>query len=223
MSASDLKAYPSQPFLIGIGGGTGSGKSYLTRQIVSSFPEGAISRIDCDIYYRDISHLPLSDRLNVNFDDPAALDLDLLLLHLQSLLNGQQIKKPRYDFATHLRFSEDELVAPSPILLLEGIFALCDGRIRSLLKFKIYVDCDPDLRLIRRLQRDVRERGRSLDSVIEQYLSSVRPMHSRHIEPTKVFADLILNNSDSLDATPVLNRIRELIVQDRSKSGLNLL
>jgi uridine kinase len=223
MTARELKSYPFKPFLIGIAGGTGSGKSCLTQQIVSSFPEGAISRIDCDSYYRDISHLPFSVRLSTNFDDPSALDLDLLLRHLQSLLNGRQIRKPRYDFATHLRSAEDDLIVPSPVLLLEGIFALCDERIRSLLKFKVYVDCDPDLRLVRRLQRDVRERGRSMESVIEQYLDSVRPMHLRHIEPTKVFADLILNNSDSLDATPVLMRIRELVAQHRSEQEMKSL
>lgn len=213
MSSEALKLFPFRPFLIGIGGGTGSGKSYLSEKIASSFPVGDIARIDCDSYYRDISHLPLSERLKINFDDPASLDLDLLLGHLQSLLNGQSIKKPLYDFATHLRSSKYELITPCPVLLLEGIFAFCDARIRSLLHYKIYVDSDPDLRLIRRLRRDVAERGRLMNSVIEQYLSSVRPMHFRYVEPTKVYADFLLDNSDSSDTAPVLKRIHELLTQ----------
>jgi uridine kinase len=217
MCNGDLKSFPITPFLIGIGGGTGSGKSHLTKIILSSFPADEIARIDCDSYYRDISHLPLSERLKINFDDPDTLDLDLLLKHLQDLLKGQSIKKPLYDFATHLRSSETEVIIPSPILLLEGIFAFCDARIRSSLHYKIYVDSDPDLRLIRRLRRDVAERGRSINSVIDQYLNSVRPMHSRHIEPTKAFADLILDNSNFLDTAPVLLRIRELVAQHRRK------
>ncbi len=224
MTAEDLKPHHRfKPILIGIGGGTGSGKSYLTEQILASLPDGVVSRIDCDSYYRDISHLPFSERLNINFDDPSSLDLDLLLRHLRSLLNGQPIKKPRYEFARHLRGSEAELVVPSPVLLLEGIFALCDVRIRSLLRFRVYVDCDSDLRLMRRLQRDVRERGRSVDSVIEQYFGSVRLMHFRYVEPTKMFADLIVNNSDSLDAAPVLKRIRELVAEDRSQQEMESL
>ena len=217
MCNGDFKSFPFTPFLIGIGGGTGSGKSHLTKNILSSFPADEIARIDCDSYYRDISHLPLSERLKTNFDDPDSLDLDFLLTQLQVLSKGQSIKKPLYDFATHLRSSEGELITPSPILLLEGIFALYDERIRSLLHYKIYVDADPDLRLIRRLRRDVAERGRSMNSVIDQYLNSVRPMHFRHIEPTKAYADLILDNSNSLDATPVLQRIRQLVAQHRGE------
>ena len=197
----------NQSFLIGIGGGTGSGKSYVTECIVSHYGREHVAVVDYDSYYRDESHLTFEARSGQNFDHPKAIDHDLLYSQMRSLAAGKSIQKPVYDFTQHLHTSSFTTVCPAPLIILEGIFALWDQRIRALMQCKVFVHADDDLRFIRRLKRDVVERGRSTESVISQYLESVRPMHLAHVEPTRHFADLVVENSAHLDVKPILDAI----------------
>ncbi|MGM9974984.1 MAG: uridine kinase [Clostridiaceae bacterium] len=181
-----------KPILIGITGGTGSGKSTVAKEICSKFSEDCIAMIEQDSYYKDQSHLSMEERVKTNYDHPDAFDNELLVSHLKSLLEGKDIEKPIYDFSVHTRKEETVKVEPRDIIILEGILVLSDPEIRKLLDIKIYVDTDADVRIIRRLVRDINERGRTVDSVINQYLTVVRPMHLQFIEPTKRYADLIV-------------------------------
>jgi uridine kinase len=183
------------PLIIGIGGGTGSGKTTVARILCERYAELGISPVDLDSYYLDRSPMSPEERARVNYDEPSAIDHDLLLSHVERLANGQSIEKPRYLFPTHTRSGEFDVVKPMPIIIVEGLFALWDCRICSLMSLKIYVDADPDLRFIRRLQRDLLERGRTPESVITQYLQTVRPMHRMYIEATKRNADLVVDTS----------------------------
>lgn len=185
----------NRPLVIGIGGGTGAGKGCVCEILRSLLQRnGSVSILDQDSYYRDLSERPELERQKVNFDDPGALDHDLLLAHLRDLIAGKAIRKPRYCFVSHTRLAAFDTVPPASTLIVEGIFGLFDSRARSLMDYKVFVDVAADLRFIRRLRRDVQDRGRTADSVITQYLTSVRPMHERFIEPTKAFADAILKN-----------------------------
>jgi uridine kinase len=178
--------------IIGICGGTGSGKTTVAQKIISSIGEERVAYLQQDSYYRNLGDMPLDFRHHVNFDHPDALDNDLLLKHVESLRAGECIERPVYDFVHHSRTSKKVRVLPLPVVLVEGILIFADPRMRQLMDIKIFVDCDPDLRFIRRLQRDLRERGRSADSVIEQYTATVRPMHLQFVEPSKRYADIIL-------------------------------
>ena len=182
----------NKPILIGITGGTGSGKSTIADEIYSSFSDEWIAMIQQDMYYKDQSHLTMEERVKTNYDHPRAFDNDLMLEHLKDLINGKTIEKPIYDFAEHNRSKETVTVQSKRIIIVEGILVLEDERIRDLLDIKVYVDTDSDIRILRRLVRDMEERGRTVDSVIEQYLSVVRPMHMQFIEPTKRHADIIV-------------------------------
>lgn len=182
----------NKTILIGITGGTGSGKSTIADEIYSSFSNESIAMIQQDMYYKDQSHLTMEERVKTNYDHPRAFDNDLMLEHLKALINGESIEKPIYDFAEHNRSKETVTVEPKKIIIVEGILVLEDQRIRDLLDIKVYVDTDSDIRILRRLVRDMEERGRTVDSVIEQYLSVVRPMHMQFIEPTKRHADIIV-------------------------------
>lgn len=181
-----------RPILIGITGGTGSGKSTIAREIYKKFGEQCIAMIEQDSYYRDQSHLSFEDRIKTNYDHPDAFDTQLLVEHLNKLLLGQPINKPIYDFEVHNRKKESITVEPRDIVILEGILILQEPEIRDLLDIKIYVDTDADVRIIRRLIRDINERGRTVDSVINQYLNVVRPMHMQFTETTKRYADIII-------------------------------
>ena len=181
-----------RPVLIGITGGTGSGKSTIAREIYQKFGQECIAMIEQDSYYKDQSHLSFEDRCKTNYDHPDAFDTALLVQHLMQLLEGQAIDKPMYDFEVHNRKSETVRVEPRDIIILEGILILQEPEIRNLLDIKIYVDTDADVRIIRRLIRDINERGRTVDSVINQYLNVVRPMHLQFTEPTKRYADIII-------------------------------
>lgn len=181
-----------KPVVIGVAGGSGSGKTSVTKAIYDSFKSQSILMIEQDYYYKDQSHLPMEERLKTNYDHPLAFDNDLLIEHIQKLLRHEAINKPVYDYAIHTRSSEVVHVEPKDVIILEGILILEDERLRNLMDIKLYVDTDADLRIIRRLLRDIKERGRSMDSVIEQYVNVVRPMHNQFIEPTKRYADVII-------------------------------
>ncbi|MCM3571993.1 MULTISPECIES: uridine kinase [Mesobacillus] len=181
-----------KPVVIGVAGGSGSGKTSVTKAIYDSFKSQSILMIEQDYYYKDQSHLPMEERLKTNYDHPLAFDNDLLIQHIQKLLRHEAIEKPVYDYAVHTRSSEVVHVEPKDVIILEGILILEDERLRDLMDIKLYVDTDADLRIIRRLLRDIKERGRSMDSVIEQYVNVVRPMHNQFIEPTKRYADVII-------------------------------
>lgn len=181
-----------KPVVIGVAGGSGSGKTSVTKAIYESFKGHSITMIQQDFYYKDQSDLPFEERLKTNYDHPLAFDNDLLIEHLQKLLQYEPIDKPVYDYSLHTRSKEVIEVEPKDVIILEGILVLEDERLRNLMDIKLYVDTDADIRIIRRLSRDIKERGRTLDSVIEQYTNVVRPMHNQFIEPTKRYADVII-------------------------------
>lgn len=178
--------------MLGIAGGTGSGKTTIATRIAEAVPSTDVTVIEHDAYYRDLSHLPVPERHAVNFDHPDALDTELLIQQLGALRAGLEIQIPAYDFATHTRRRSAREVRPTPLVVVEGILVLADPRLRDLFDLKIYVDTDADMRLLRRLQRDIEERGRSFDSVRDQYYASVRPMHLQFVEPSKRWADVIV-------------------------------
>ncbi|AUN18450.1 TPA: uridine kinase [Clostridium botulinum] len=181
-----------RPVLIGITGGTGSGKSTVAKEIYNKFDEACIAMIEQDSYYKDQSSIPFEERCKKNYDHPDAFDNELLIDHLKNLVDLNVIEKPIYDFEAHNRKEETIKVKPRDIIIVEGILVLQDPRVRELLDIKIYVDTDADVRIIRRLLRDINERGRTVDSVINQYLTVVRPMHMQFIEPSKRYADIII-------------------------------
>ncbi len=180
------------PFVLGIAGGSGSGKSTVVARVEAIVGPGRLALLPMDNYYKDLGHLPLAERAKTNYDHPDAFDLDLLVRHLDDLLAGKPVAMPQYSFVEHARLPKTKRVEPAPVIVVEGILALYDPRLRERMDLKVYVDADPDVRFIRRLRRDIAERGRTVDSVIEQYLSSVRPMHLAFVEPTKRYADLIV-------------------------------
>jgi uridine kinase len=181
-----------KPVVIGVAGGSGSGKTSVTKAIYESFKGHSITMIQQDYYYKDQSDVPFEERLMTNYDHPLAFDNDLLIEHLEKLLRYEPIGKPVYDYSLHTRSKEIIEVEPKDVIILEGILVLEDERLRNLMDIKLYVDTDADIRIIRRLSRDIKERGRTLDSVIEQYTNVVRPMHNQFIEPTKRYADVII-------------------------------
>lgn len=181
-----------KPVVVGVAGGTGSGKTTVARAILDRAGTGQISLIQHDAYYKDLGDLPLSQRVMRNFDHPDALDNGLLILHLKELKAGRAIEMPVYDFTTHTRTGQSHRVEPHPVILVEGILIFADEALRQLMDVKIFVDTQADIRFIRRLQRDLAERGRTMESVIHQYLATVRPMHEQFVEPTKRYADIVI-------------------------------
>ncbi|MEN8264839.1 MAG: uridine kinase [Nitrospirota bacterium] len=202
--------------VIGIAGGTGSGKTTVAEAILHQFTGKSIVLIHQDSYYKDLCHLSPGEREKINFDHPDALDDDLLVSHIKDLKEGRTIYKPVYDFKIHMRSKEMIPVESMKVILLEGILVLGDKRLRELMDIKLYVDTDPDIRFIRRLERDMEDRGRTLQSVIEQYSSTVRPMHFEFVETTRRYADLIIpeggHNSIAIDM--VVSKIRSIISND---------
>ena len=181
-----------KPVVIGVTGGSGSGKTSVTMAIYDHFKGHSILMLEQDFYYKDQGHLPYEERLKTNYDHPLAFDNDLLIEHIEKLLRREPIDKPVYDYSMHTRSREVIRIEPKDVIILEGILVLEDERLRNLMDIKLYVDTDADLRIIRRLMRDIKERDRTIDSVIEQYVNVVRPMHNQFIEPTKRYADLII-------------------------------
>lgn len=180
------------PILIGIAGGTGSGKSTVTREIYKSITDKNVAIIEQDSYYKDQSNISFEERVKTNYDHPFAFDNELLISHLKDLLDGKSIQKPIYDFENHNRKKETVLVEPRDIIVLEGILILYDEDLRNLMDIKLFVDTDADVRVIRRILRDIKDRGRTLDSVVKQYMTTVRPAHMQFVEPTKRYADIII-------------------------------
>lgn len=180
------------PVALGVAGGTGSGKTTVADAILDAVGRDRIASLAQDSYYRDVDWQSDEDLLNYNFDHPQALDSDLLVAHLRSLKAGEAIDVPVYDFVTHRRTPETVRVEAKPVILLEGILLFVEPALRQLLDFKIFVDTDSDVRLIRRIRRDIRERGRTLEDVMRQYLETVRPMHLEFVEPSKRWADVIV-------------------------------
>lgn len=180
------------PIVIGISGGTGSGKSTVTKEVFKAIDEKNVTIIEQDSYYKDQSNMSFKERVRTNYDHPDAFDNELLVQHLSDLLEGKSIEKPIYDFENHNRKKETITVEPRNIIILEGILIFFEEEIRNLLNIKIFVDTDSDVRVIRRILRDIKERGRTLDSVILQYMDTVRPAHLQFVEPTKRYADIII-------------------------------
>ncbi|WP_028402879.1 uridine kinase [Ectobacillus panaciterrae] len=180
------------PVVIGIAGGSGSGKTSVTKAIFDHFHGHSILMLEQDYYYKDQSEVPFEERLKTNYDHPLAFDNDLLIEHIKQLLKYEQIAKPVYDYKFHTRSDETIHVEPKDVIILEGILVLEDKRLRDLMDIKLFVDTDADIRILRRMQRDIEERGRTMDSVINQYVNVVRPMHNQFIEPSKKYADIII-------------------------------
>ena len=189
--------------IIGIAGGTGSGKTTVVRKILQRLPEGEVVILPQDSYYRDSSHLPLEERLEINFDHPDSIEFDLLTRHLKELKKGHSVEQPIYSYLTCTRAQETIPVFPRDVVIVEGILVLCNPELRKMMDLKVFVDADPDDRLIRVINRDIVERGRSVNKVMERYEMTVKPMHQQFIEPTKRFADLIIpqggNNHIAID------------------------
>lgn len=202
--------------VIGIAGGSGSGKTTVQRRVMERFGTRRIALLDHDAYYRDLSHLAPDQRARFNFDHPDALETDLMVEHLDRLIAGEPIEKPTYSFETHNRLGATETVAPRPVILVEGILVLAEPALRERMDVKLFVDAPADVRLMRRLERDIHERGRSVDSVLGQYRRTVRPMHLEFVEPSKRHADVIIprggHNEVAIDM--VLSRVQSLLKLD---------
>jgi uridine kinase len=192
-----------RPLVVGIAGGTGSGKTTVAQRLERAMPPGRCAMIEHDAYYRDQGHLSPDERAEINYDHPSSLDSALLAAHLRELRAGSAVEVPIYDFATHTRRAQTRSVAPARVILVEGILVFSEPALREQMDIKLFVDTDPDIRLMRRIRRDLEERGRSFQSVRDQYYATVRPMHLEHVEPSKRWADLILpeggNNRVALD------------------------
>jgi uridine kinase len=178
--------------VVGVAGGTASGKTTISEAILDQVGHDRVAFIPHDAYYRDLSHLPYEERCQVNFDHPDSLESELLIAHLDALCRGEAVEVPVYDFAVHSRSAQTRRVAPRPVILVEGILIFVEKMLRDRFDIKVFVDADADLRFIRRLQRDIAERGRTMESVIEQYLKTVRLMHLEFVEPSKRYADVII-------------------------------
>ena len=180
------------PLVIGIGGGSGSGKTTIAQSIVESIGHDEVTLIQHDAYYRDQTHLPVEERAKLNYDHPDSMESDLLVAHLRDLVAGKAIERPVYDFTVHNRAAETVRVEPKQAIIVEGILVLSEASLREVMDLKVYVDTDADLRIARRWERDIKDRGRTFDSVRDQYLTTVRPMHLQFVEPSKQYADILI-------------------------------
>ena len=212
------------PLVIGIAGGSGSGKTTVSQSILQRADPDLVAYIQHDSYYKDLSALPPAQRATTNFDHPNSLETDLMVAHVRQLRAGKAIEVPTYNFTTHTRQKDTQHVEPRPIILVEGILLFTDTRMRGLCDLKLFVDTDADLRFIRRLQRDIQERGRTMESVILQYQATVRPMHLEFVEPSKRYADLIIPeggyNQVAMDVfmARIEAKLREFKTQSRKET-----
>lgn len=212
MSSSRGSWPTAGPLVIGIGGGSGSGKTTIAQSIVEAIGHADVTLIQHDAYYRDQTHLPVDERAKVNYDHPDSLETDLLVAHLERLVAGEGVERPVYDFTVHNRSAETVRVEPQPAIIVEGILVLSEPALRDLMDLKVYVDTDADLRIARRWERDIKERGRSFDSVRDQYLATVRPMHLQFVEPSKRYADIVIPEGYNLGAVgTVISAIRDVL------------
>ena len=202
--------------IIGIAGGSGSGKTTVQRRIMERFGTRRLALLDHDAYYRPLDHLSTDQRARFNFDHPDALETDLMVEHLDALMAGESVEKPTYSFETHSRLPATESIDPRPVILVEGILVLAEPALRARMDVKLFVDAAPDVRLMRRMERDIHERGRSVESVLDQYRRTVRPMHLEFVEPSKRHADVIIprggQNQVAIDM--VLARVQSLLDLD---------
>ena len=200
------------PLIIGLAGGSGSGKTTIARSIVEAIGRDDVVLLQHDAYYRDQSSLPREERAKVNYDHPDSLETDLLVRHLEDLLAGEVVERPVYDFTVHSRSTESVRIEPKPAVIVEGILVLYEPELRRLMDLKIYVDTESDLRILRRLERDINERGRTFDSVHDQYLATVRPMQMQFVEPSKRYADIVIPEGYNLGAVgTVISMIRDVL------------
>ena len=184
--------HSKKPVIIGSAGGSGSGKTLLARTLADKIGKDKVLSLQHDSYYKCLGHLAFDKRTEINFDHPKSLDNDLLVTHMRMLADYVSVEKPVYDSVTHTRCTETVKIYPNDIIIIEGVLILCDERVRNKLDVKVYADTDSDIRFIRRVQRDVNERGRDMGSVVRQYLKTVRDMHLKYVEPTKKFSDIII-------------------------------
>ncbi|MBH0158567.1 MULTISPECIES: uridine kinase [Fictibacillus] len=206
-----------KPIVIGVAGGSGSGKTTVAKEIYRQFANQSILIIEQDAYYRDQSEKSMEERLDTNYDHPLAFDNDLLIQHISSLLKYDSIEKPVYDYTAHTRSDKIIPVDAKDVIILEGILILEDERLRDLMDIKLFVDTDADVRIIRRMVRDIRDRGRTLESVIDQYTAVVRPMHNQFIEPTKRYADIIIpEGGQNLVAIDLMVTKIKTILEDKA-------
>lgn len=207
-----------RPIVIGVAGGTGSGKTTVSQAILSRVGPSRIAFLQHDSYYREFSHLSPEERRQINYDHPDSLDNELLMQHIDDLCAGKTVEVPIYDFAHDMRRPEVMHVHPRPVILVEGILIFAERALRDRMDVKIYVDADADMRFIRRLRRDISERGRSIESIIEQYLATVRPMHLEFVEPTKRYADIIIPRGglNAIAIDMVVARVENLVGESRS-------
>ncbi len=203
------------PLVIGIAGGSGSGKTTVARMILEKVGGEHITYLPHDAYYKDNSHLPLEERARINYDHPDSLETDLLVKHILALKEGKPVERPVYDFSTHSRTSQTIRLDPKPIIMVEGILIFAEPELRKLFDIKIFVDTDSDIRFIRRLVRDINERGRTMEAVIEQYRNTVRPMHMEFVEPSKRYADIIIPEGgyNQVALEMVIARVESLLRQ----------
>jgi len=204
---------PGRPVIVGVAGGTGSGKTTVVREIMRGLTTHDVLVIQHDSYYRDRSHLSPRERADINYDHPDALETSLLIKHLKQLLAGQTVEVPIYDFGTHTRKSECQQAKPCKVIMVEGILILADPELRKLFDIKVFVDTDADIRFIRRMERDISERARTRESVVKQYVESVRPMHLEFVEPSKRYADVIIpeGGRNSVAVDMLITKIRSVL------------
>jgi uridine kinase len=203
----------NKPLIIGVAGGSGSGKTTVVREIIRNIGKNHVTVLHHDSYYRDVKQLPFEERIKINYDHPDSLETTLLIKHLNELVAGNAVEVPCYDFTEHLRAPETERMEPRKVIIVDGLLILWDRELRSLMDIKVYVDTDADLRFIRRLARDIHERGRSAELVIEQYLRTVRPMHLEFVEPSKRYADVIIpeGGHNRVGVDMLLTKIRSVV------------
>ncbi|MFL1696456.1 uridine kinase [Weissella kandleri] len=212
-----------QPVIIGVTGGSGSGKTTVSREIMEHLAGESVIMLPQDAYYNDQSDMSMDERKQVNYDHPDAFDTKLLVMQLKQLVNHQAIQKPVYDYVKYTRSSETVLVEPADVIIVEGVLLFTDPELRSMFDIKVYVDTDDDIRFIRRMQRDIVERGRSVDSVVEQYLATVKPMFHRFVEPTKRYADVIVpeGGQNQIAINMMEAQIRDILNPQRHETNKN--